>query len=80
VQNNNFGTGSGPLFLPVAGFIDGGGNVCGAGGNFLNCGGVFDLSSMQRAARILFRKPPSAPAAERPAGAAPVVSLPARSF
>jgi len=70
VQNNNFGTGPGPLFSPVAGFIDGGGNVCGPGGNFLNCGGVMDLSWMQGAARTFFRKPRAAPAVERPGAAA----------
>jgi len=59
VQNNNFGTGPGPLFSPVAGFIDGGGNICGSGGNLLSCGGGRALSSVPRAAWILFRKPPS---------------------
>jgi hypothetical protein len=43
IQNNDFGTSDGPLLVPLTGFIDGGGNICGplnpAVSNFICTGG-----------------------------------------
>ena len=64
LKNNDFGTSAGPLLMPLTGFMDGGGNICGplntAVSNFACTGGGFQSWSLTMPWSTWLAAPPGA--------------------